>query len=103
VAAGNELYTVEDIDGNPTDAFETGPLGRIDGRMASLLPKLLEPSPALSTKERISIDGAIVLRHARTPKFRNFSAAGHDLSLRSAIDVNLGPGASEAEIEGFHR
>lgn len=101
VAAESELYTIEDIDGNPTDAFETGPLGRIDGRIASLLPKLLEPSPALTTDERIAVDGFFAMQHARSPSFRDFLADAHDLNLRATIEVELGPGASNAEIEQF--
>lgn len=101
VAVESELYTVEDIDGNPSDAFEIGPLGRIDGRVASLLPKLLEPEPALTTRERVDIDGYLAVQNARTPAFRDFLADAHDLTMRAEIELNLGPGASEEETERF--
>jgi hypothetical protein len=100
VAAISRLYTFKDLDGNASDAFEQGPLARIDGLAAAHLPKLLEPMPKLTTRERIDIDSFLTMQVARTSAFRDFLADSHDLSLRFDVELNVA-GAPSEEVERF--
>jgi hypothetical protein len=100
VAVVSNLYTIEDPDGNPSDAFEQGPLARFDGDIAKRLTKLLAPTLSLTIRDRAAINVFIALQFVRTKVVRDSLADALDRSLRFHVELNVA-GASADRVKRF--
>jgi hypothetical protein len=98
VAVENNLYTVDDTAGNPSDQYEVGWLQWFDNAIAPVLQKLQEPRPELTNAERSLVSMFLALQHMRTPYMRDFMRNITDLMLRSEVET-LMSGAAPEEIE----
>lgn len=85
-AVENDLYTIIDTEGNPSDFYEAGWLQWFDNAIARILPKLLEERPVLTTGDRGMVSLFLALQHVRTPYMREQILNVVDLTMRIEIE-----------------
>ena len=66
VAAKGDFYTVKDGTGGDEFTFETKISAKVDDTHRTLMPKLLDPRPALTDSDRQDFDYIMALQFLRT-------------------------------------
>lgn len=98
IAVKNNLYTVYDANGEPSDVIETQWLARIEDAFDAIVPRLVASHPVVIGEERRLVCVFLALQHMRTLHMRDTIANTVDALLRLDI-VARTEGLSSEEVE----
>lgn len=99
-AVENDLYTVYDVDGNPSDVYETTWIQWFDEGVADVIARLLDPNTPLTDADQKFLCMFLAFQHMRSPYMRQTIGNITDLMVRSGLAANV-EGKSPEEIDRF--